>query len=115
MGDDVRRVAFSNGTMGDRWMANWCHRCLKDAPFRNMGKGTGCPILFGVLADNVVPPEWLPQEGIQDYHCIEFRAPGDGGGEPRPKPPPQKGPGLFPEPERAVRMLVQPNPVEVPV
>lgn len=102
-----KRIAFSNGTIGYNWMHNWCGCCLKDAPFRDMGKGSGCPIILNVLIDNEVPPEWIPQERLQDYHCIEFRAPGDGGGEPRPKPPQQKGPGLFPEPERGVRMLVQ--------
>lgn len=79
-----------------------------------MGKGSGCPVLLKVLCDNEVPPEWLIQDAVLgDYHCIEFRAPGDGGGEPRPKPPPQGDPGLFPEPGRGVRMLVQPSPVEV--
>lgn len=98
-------VAFSNGTMGYGWMANWCHRCQRDAIFRNTGRGPGCPIIANVLITNEVPPEWLEQDDIQDYHCIEFRSPGSGNPEPRPKPePPQDA--LFERPERGTRMLL---------
>ena len=110
--------AFSNGTEGYGWMANWCDRCLRDAPHRNMGKGSGCPLILVALQDRT-PAEWLdgPRDekgrySIEDqYHCIEFKGPGGGGGgEPRPKPEPSGMDGLFPRPERAVRMFVQPNP-----
>lgn len=111
--------AFSNGTEGETWMYNWCHRCLRDAPFRNMGKGSGCPLVLVSLMSRT-PAEWL--DGPRDeqgrysmadqYHCIEFRAPGDGGGgEPRPRPDPRGMDGLFPRPERQTRMFVQPEPV----
>lgn len=110
--------AFSNGTEGYGWMANWCDRCLRDAPHRNMGTGSGCPLILVALQDRT-PAEWLdgPRDergaySIEDqYHCIEFKAPGGGGGgEPRPKPDPRGMDGLFPRPERAARMLVQPDP-----
>jgi hypothetical protein len=112
--------AFSNGSEGEAWTGNWCGRCLRDAPFRNMGKGTGCPLLMISLLSRT-PAEWL--DGPRDehgrysmadqYHCIEFKAPGDGGGEPRPKPDPPLMDELFPRPERQTRMFVQPKPVEV--
>lgn len=112
---------FSNSTMGGIWMARWCDRCLRDAPFRNGLKGaTGCPILAVALCGRT-PAEWLEQpeseiirpdgwDCANMYHCIEFRAPGDGGGgEPKPKPEPPQMDGLFPRPERRVRMFVQPS------
>lgn len=119
--DDIARrarpgVAFSNGTEGYGWQANWCDRCLRDAPFRSGLKGaTGCPILLVALVEEKTPAEWLdgPRDehgryGIADqYHCIEFRAPGEGGREPRPKPEPPDMDGLFPRPERQTRMYVQ--------
>jgi hypothetical protein len=114
--------AFSNGTEGYGWTAQWCDRCLRDAPFRQMGKGSGCPILMVAMLDRT-PAEFLdgPRDehgcySIADqYHCIEFRPPGGGGGgEPRPKPDPRGMDALFPRPERQSRMLVQPRPAEVP-
>ncbi|WP_410633321.1 hypothetical protein [Amycolatopsis sp. cmx-4-83] len=110
--------AFSNGTEGETWMANWCYRCLRDAPHRNMGKGSGCPLILVAMMSRT-PAEWL--DGPRDeqgrysmadqYHCIEFKVPGGGGGgEPRPKPDPPGMDGLFPRPERATRMFVQPTP-----
>lgn len=114
------RSPFSNGTEGHDWMANWCDRCLRDAPFRTMGKGTGCPLIQVALLDRT-PAEWLdgPRDeqgrySIADqYTCIEFKAPGDGGGEPRPKPEPPDMDGLFERPERHSRMYVQPKHAEV--
>jgi len=110
--------AFSNGTEGEVWTANWCYRCLRDAPFRNMGKGSGCPLVLVSLMSRT-PAEWL--DGPRDeqgrysmadqYHCIEFKGPGGGGGEPRPKPDPRGMDGLFPRPPSTTRMLVQPEPV----
>lgn len=114
---------FSNGTEGYGWMANWCDRCLRDAPFRNGIAKQGCPLIL-VAYMGRTPAEWLEQErdeqgrySIEDqYHCIEFRAPGDGGGEPRPKPTPKGQGDLFPPDEyRGTRMYVQPQPVEVRV
>lgn len=112
--------AFSNGTEGEEWMGNWCHRCLRDAPFRNTGRGHGCPLVLVALLDRT-PAEWL--DGPRDehgrysmadqYHCIEFRAPG-GGGEPRPRPESPDMDGLFERPERRARMLVQPEPERAP-
>lgn len=99
---------FSNGTIGYGWMASNCDVCLVDAPFRNGISNTGCPILAVALLGKT-PVEWMEKpDRIQDYSCVEFRAPG-GGGEPRPKPEPSGMDGLFPRPERATRMLVQPS------
>lgn len=114
--------AFSNGTEGHGWMANWCDRCLRDAPFRNGIAKTGCPLILVALQDRT-PAEWLdgPRDehgaySIEDqYVCLEFKGPGGGGGEPRPKPDPPGMDGLFPRPERATRMYVQPAPVAEPV
>lgn len=105
----TREVAFSNGTQGYGWMDRWCHRCRRDAIFRNTGKGPGCPIIAKVLCTNEVPPEWFTateeDEIFANYTCIEFRGPGGGNPEPRPKPePPQDG--LFERPERGTRMLL---------
>jgi hypothetical protein len=112
--------AFSNGTEGEEWTASWCCRCLRDAPFRNMGKGSGCPILMVTLL-NRTPAEFLdgPRDEhgaysmAQQYTCVEFRTPGDGGGEPRPTPDPRGMDELFPRPERQSRMFVQPQPQKV--
>lgn len=113
--------AFSNGTEGYGWMANWCDRCLRDAPFRNGIAKTGCELILIALMDKT-PAEWLdgPRDerglySIEDqYHCIEFRAPGDGGGEPRAKPtPPGQGTLLPREGLEGTRMYVQPTPATV--
>lgn len=114
------RRAFANSTEGDGWMANWCDRCLRDAPFRNGISDVGCPIILVAMMDRT-PAEFL--DGPRDetgaysladqYHCIEFRAPGGGSGEPRPKPEPRGMDGMFPRPERRQRMFVQPQPQEV--
>lgn len=110
---------FSNGTEGYGWMGNWCDRCLRDAPFRNTGKGSGCPLIAVAMLHERTPAEWLdgPRDekgrySIEDqYHCIEFRAPGSGGGGPRPKPDPPDMDALFERPEQQARMFVQPEPV----
>ena len=58
------------------------------------------------------PVEWLEQDstdGVRlgdQYHCIEYQGPDDGG-EPRPTPEPPNMDGLFERPERGVRMLKQ--------
>lgn len=125
------KPAFSNGTEGHAWEANWCARCTRDAPFRNGLKGArGCPLLLVALHDRT-PAEWLEQPWRQvqgrpegetapslgdTYHCIEFRAPGDGGGEPRPKPTPRDQGVLFDRAEHTRRRMllpIEPVPVEV--
>jgi len=108
--------AFSNGTEGEMWQANWCDRCLRDAPFRNGISATGCPLIL-IAYCGQTPAEWLeqPDDSPDRYHCIEFKAPGDGGGEPRPKPEPTGMNGLFDRPERQTRMYVQPQPERVAV
>lgn len=125
--------AFSNGFEGDNWTANWCDRCLRDAPFRTMGKGSGCPLLLIAMLGDRTPAEWMEQpwgqvqgapEGVtapplgDRYHCIEFRAPGAGGGEPKPVPAPPDQGALFDRPPTRPRMLTplpedHPEPVAV--
>lgn len=117
---------FSNGTEGYAWMANWCDRCLVDAPFRSGISPTGCPLLVVAYSERT-PAEWFEQPWGQvkgrpegetapslgdTYHCAEFRAPGGGSGEPRPRPEPSDMDGLFERPERRTRMRVQPRHVD---
>lgn len=116
---------FSNGDEGYVWMANWCDRCLhpaevawrryeggkrKTAPSEFPG---GCPLLQAALIGET-PTEWMEQSERRlgdQYHCIEFRGPDDGG-EPRPRPEPSGMDGLFPRPERRTRMLKQSDRIE---
>lgn len=109
--------AFSNHSEFEMWEVNWCDRCLRDAPFRRMGRGVGCQVLAAAVLYECTPAEWMeqaPERYPSDaYHCIEFKTPGSGGFEPRPKPEPPDMDGLFPRPERQVRMPVLPHPVEV--
>jgi len=79
---------FSNSTMGETWMDNWCERCRNDSP-EMVDRGEGCPLILVSLCDKT-PVEWFEQEGIQDYHCIEFRdqdGPDDYDPKPFPDPP----------------------------
>jgi hypothetical protein len=106
-------TAFSNGTEWECWSANWCDRCLRDAPFRNGISSQGCALILLAMVGERTPGEWLEQPWLdgrpplERYHCIEFKAPGGGGGEPRPKPEPPDMDGLFERPERRTRMYVQ--------
>lgn len=113
--------AFSNGTEGYDWMYRWCDRCqhpvekawqaYSNGKRKTQMKGYegGCPLLMAALCGHT-PAEWLEQaDGIDRYHCVEFRGPDEGGGEPRPKPNPPGMDGLFAAPERRVRMLKQPE------
>jgi hypothetical protein len=104
--------AFSNGTEGYEWMAGWCDRCLRDAPFQRGLNRSGCPLILIALQDRT-PAEWLdgPRDekgrySIADrYHCIEFRPPGGGCGEPKPRPDPPGQDGLFGRPPTQRRTL----------
>ena len=123
---------FSNGTEFYGWAEVWCWApCHNPAEvawqrYENGQRKTapkdfpgGCPLILCALMGRT-PTEWLEQplrDGLitlgDQYHCIEFRGPDDGGGDPAPRPrrePPNMD-GLFPRPERAVRMLKQPEPV----
>ena len=93
--------AFSNGTEGHAWTANWCDECMHDRSAR-ADTGPGCPLLCVALLHEVTPAEWIEQPADElgrrslgdRYHCIEFRKDdgGDGGPDdpdPDPDPPPQ--------------------------
>lgn len=98
---------FSNGTEGLSWQENWCDRCLRDAPFRNMGKGTGCPIWMVALLGRT-PAEWMENRRYSlgdQWTCIEYRAPGGRGPEPKPVPDPPDQDALFDRPPTRPRML----------
>lgn len=104
---------FANGTEGYGWMANWCDRCLVDAPFRNGIANRGCRLIEIAMLGQT-PDEWLdgPRDeqgrySIADqYHCINFKPPGGGNPEPKPKPTPPGQGEMFPRAEcGGVRML----------
>lgn len=126
MDNSPKRPAFSNGTEGYDWMYRWCDRChhpvekawqaYSTGKRKTQLKGYegGCPLLMAAMSGDVTPTEWLVQEGgVDRYHCVEFRGPDDGGGEPHPKPEPPNMDGLFERPERHVRMLQQGSVEEV--
>lgn len=98
-------------------MANWCDRCLVDAPFRNGLKGaTGCSLLAVALLGRT-PAEWVdnkPSSLGERYVCVEFRAPGSGG-EPRPRPTPRNQGELFGRDAHEGRRVLTPLPEDVPV
>lgn len=113
--------AFSNGDQFYDWQSRWCDRCRHpvEVAWRAYEAGKrktqlkgyegGCPLLMAATVGHT-PNEWLEQEdGIDRYHCVEFRGPDDGAGEPKPKPDPPHMDGLFERPERGVRMLKQPD------
>jgi hypothetical protein len=52
---------FSNGTAGERWMANWCDRCMRN---------DRCTIVTQSYT-GVVPAEWTAT-GTDDYECAAF-------------------------------------------
>ena len=114
------RVAFANGSEGYGWQAKWCDRCLRDAPFRNLGKGSGCPLILVAMQDRT-PAEWVdgPRDesgaySIADqYLCVEFRPPG-GGGEPRPIPDPPDQGALLGRGEWTARRMFVPMPEDRP-
>jgi hypothetical protein len=85
---------FSNGTSWEIWSYNWCERCKNDSP-ELVDKGEGCPLIMVALMGKT-PAEWFPQEGVQDYHCVEFRDKNEGGGGDAPKAPePIPGQGIM--------------------
>lgn len=112
---------FSNGTEGYGWQSAWCDRCLVDAPFRNGISPTGCPLIVIALTGQT-PDEWLdgPRDehgrySIADqYHCINFKAPGDGGGEPKPKPTPRGQGELFVRADHEGQRTLTPLPEDAP-
>lgn len=55
---------FSNSTLGEMWMAKWCHNCLKD-------KDGDCPILLDIYLD-IPNPALIPGDDQLDLVCTEF-------------------------------------------
>jgi hypothetical protein len=114
-------MPFANSTEGETWMGQWCSRCLVDAPYRNGISPTGCPLIVTALIGQT-PAEWIdgPRDehgrySIADqYHCVNVRTPGDGGGEPRPKRTPRDQLELFPRDEHEGRRNLTPLPEDVP-
>lgn len=111
------RPAFSNGTEGEVWTANWCDRCIHDKPARETGGEDGCALLTIAIVGRT-PAEWLEHRGedgayslSDQYHCIMFRPEDDPGpGEPEPIPDPPGQEHLLPrEPYEGTRMLSQPG------
>lgn len=117
MADRSDEPPFANGTEGYGWEANWCARCLRDAPFRNGISPIGCPILLTAMTGRT-PAEWLdgPRDErgryrIEDqYVCVEFKAPGSGGGEPTPQPTPRDQGVLFDREPHTGRRVLAPLP-----
>ena len=112
---DARDVpAFSNGSMGYGWMANWCNRCTHDDLDSNRYGVYGCPIIAVTMVGKT-PIEFLTQtddDGIfGNYHCVEFRDKDNPGpSEPTPIPdPPGQGLLLPREPFEGKRMFTQPQ------
>lgn len=112
---------FSNSTEGEAWMAQWCDRCLVDAPYRNGISSTGCELILTAIMGQT-PAEWL--DGHRDehgrysladqYRCVNFRPPGGGSGEPRPKPTPRDQSELFGGGEHEGRRVLRPLHEETP-
>lgn len=105
---------FSNGTEGEMWMSRWCERCSNDPVDPEEQATNGCPLILIALEAHT-PAEWLPQpfESPDRYHCIEYRSPDDGPGEPQPIPDPPGQPGLFPRADfEGVRMYADSVPTK---
>jgi hypothetical protein len=112
---------FSNGTEGECWMANNCHRCVHDAPVRRDEWDKGCPLIL-VAYLGKTPAEWLEKDRSRlgdQYTCMYFRDENDGPGpqEPTPIPDPPGQLTLCPrdEFERPARMFADTAPQEVSV
>lgn len=112
---------FSNGTEGECWMANNCHRCVHDAPVRRDEWDKGCPLIL-VAYLGKTPAEWLEKDRSRlgdQYTCMYFRDEEDGPGpqEPTPVPDPPGQLTLCPrgEFERPARMFADTRPQEVAV
>lgn len=110
--------AFSNGTEGECWTANWCDRCAHEKKYRATGNPKHCCQIYNVALGHeprVTPAEWIdqadPVSGLHrlgdQYHCMYFRPEDDPGpSEPKPIPDPPGQLGMFPrEDAEGVRML----------
>lgn len=112
--------AFSNGSQGYSWMANWCDRCTHDNLDDNTYGPYGCPIVAVTMMSRT-PAEFIAAderaEILADYRCIEFRDRDDPGAtEPTPLPDPPGQELLLPrEPFEGTRMFVDATPAEVSV
>lgn len=66
MADAGDRSAFANGTEGDHWMDQWCHRCVHDL---RIDEG-GCPLVLVSMLGKT-PTEFVPG-ATGEYRCTEF-------------------------------------------
>jgi len=102
---------FSNGTEGECWMGQHCHRCINDKPAREGRYEDGC-VLILVALNNLTPAEWSEDQPRSLYHrwrCMYFRDEDDGPDEePAPIPDPPGQGALWPRDpfEQPARMLV---------
>jgi hypothetical protein len=63
--------AFSNGTQGYGWMANWCDRCIHDdldAPSTDPSGIIGCPIIAVTMVGKT-PSEFLADDERRNPNC----------------------------------------------
>lgn len=88
--------AFSNSTDWEIWSSRWCDRCVVDEPAREREEfDKGCPLILQIMTTNQTPAEFFIQPaGSPDrYHCVNFRADGDGPEEPAHPESPIPGQG----------------------
>ena len=77
MSDPQKKYRPSNGTEGEMFMAEFCHRCVRDAAFRNDEKGAkGCEIIVKAMCFDVDDPQY-PEEWTYDWNgeptCTGFQ------------------------------------------
>lgn len=70
--DSTEGSPFSNSTMGDMWMGQWCENCQEDVAFTQGDTENGCPLLALAMIGRT-PKEWVKVPGSQDYVCSEFK------------------------------------------
>lgn len=97
------------------WIAYVCDSCVNDPGENNLTvDNPGCPII-AVMINQRTPVELLeqPDDAPDPYHCVEYRGPDDGPGEPQPTPDPPNQPALWPrEPFEGVRMYADTIPAK---
>lgn len=72
----AKKYRPSNGTEGEYFMEEFCHRCVRDAAFRQNEKGAkGCPIIVRAMCFEADDPNF-PEEWTYDWQdkptCTAF-------------------------------------------